>query len=730
MQSGDEKQAHDDKAFAPRGTEHAERLFSEQVRLLYEHVPIALLGLLLNALVLTYVLWDVTDHATLLIWLGAILASGGGRAVLRYRYRRGAVTPARAARWSAGYLVGTLASGLVWGLAGIFLFPPQSIVHQVFIAFLAGGLSAGSLAAYSAVAWMAPAFFLPALGILSARFLWQGDEISLIMGAMIALYIVLISFIARGMHMTTRTSLRLRQENSSLIAHLTEAKTHAERLNEELNQKIQQRTEAEQALRKSEEKFRGLVENATDGIALVQGERIQYANRAVLEMIGCTEEEAYAQPIVQVMPDTNLGKNPIYQRYREHVAGKDVPSQFEAQLKRVDGTVIDVILSSALIHMGSEDAVLIMVKDITERKRAESELVAAKETAEEATRRKDQFVSLVIHDLRAPLNSVFGMVSLLSDDKEHPLSAEQAGLLKLVLDRGESATRMIDDLLQISQLHTGKIKLEPKFVDGAAIADKAIRMLHRLAVEKEITITNSVPSKTRLYADPELLGKVICNLLSNAIKFSGRGGAICVFVPEGRPTTIGVRDSGVGIKPDMLPDLFKHEVKTALPGTAGERGAGWGLPMSRDIMQAMGGDIATESAEDMGSTFYVTLPRIRPKVLVVGKDESLNLFVQPLLDGIDADYLISCQRDEAIAHLENDGLHLVIVENESSDNDNGSLLQKVKERVYTKSVPVILIVDKSDSMTTDKALRLGADDIILKPLVPSEFIVTLRRYIA
>ena len=730
MQSGDEKQAHDEKASAPRGAEHAERLFSEQVRLLYEHVPIALLGLLLNALVLTYVLWDVTDHATLLIWLGAILASRGGHAVLRYRYRRGAVTPARAARWSAGYLVGTLASGLVWGLAGIFLFPPQSIVHQVFIAFLAGGLSAGSLAAYSAVAWMAPAFFLPALGILSARFFWQGDEISLIMGAMIALYIVLVSFIARGMHMTTRTSLRLRLENSSLIAHLTEAKTHAERLNEELNQKIQQRTEAEQALRKSEEKFRGLVENATDGIALVQGERIQYANRAVLEMIGCTEQEAYAQPIVQVMPDTNLGKNPIYQRYREHVAGKDVPSQFEAQLERADGTVIDVILSSALIHMGSENAVLIMVKDITERKRAESELVAAKETAEEETRRKDQFVSLVIHDLRTPLNSVFGMVSLLNDDKEHPLSAEQAELLKLVLDRGESATRMIDDLLQISQLHTGKIKLEPKFVDGAAIAAKSIRMLHRLAVEKEITITNSVPSKTRLYADPELLGKVICNLLSNAIKFSGRGGAICVFVPEGRPTTIGVRDSGVGIKPDMLPDLFKHEVKTALPGTAGERGAGWGLPMSRDIMQAMGGDIATESAEDMGSTFYVTLPRIRPKVLVVGKDESLKLFVQPLLDGIDADYLISCQKDEAIAHLENDSLHLVIVENESSDNDNGSLLQKVKERVYTKSVPVILIVDKSDSMTTDKAFRLGADEIIVKPLVPSEFIVRLRRYIA
>ncbi len=194
------------------------------------------------------------------------------------------------------------------------------------------------------------------------------------------------------------------------------------------------------------------------------------------------------------------------------------------------------------------------------------------------------------------------------------------------------------------------------------------------------------------------------------------------------PDAIAITDTGVGIAPERLDALFRHEVKSTTPGTAGEMGSGLGLPLSQDIIRALGGAITVSSRPGEGSTFYVTLPRVRPKVLVVGRDEAFNLFVRPHLDELEADAVASLNYHQALERLERDHPHAVVVEALPHEEGAYTFLQRLQE-LSDGRMPVLLIVERSESELMERAFRLGVDDIIEKPLMPQEFIVRLRRYI-
>jgi PAS domain S-box-containing protein len=272
-----------------------------------------------------------------------------------------------------------IGSGSLWGGAAIWLFPPDSLVHQVFLSFLAGGLAAGSTTTNAGVGWMATAFYVPALAPLVVQFLLQGTETGIFMGGMLLFYTVMITVIARNMHRTTAETLMVRMENLGLISFLTEAKSEAEGLNEELKSEIHEREVAERALRESEEKFRALVENAVDGIMLVVNERYTYVNSALCKLLGHDPEDLLGAHITGIMADTPLGKDMIYDRYKARLAGQDVPRQYEAQLKKKDGTIVDVISSSSLSRLGGDTGVIVMIKDISEWKRTQQALRESEE---------------------------------------------------------------------------------------------------------------------------------------------------------------------------------------------------------------------------------------------------------------------------------------------------------------------------------------------------------------
>lgn len=233
------------------------------------------------------------------------------------------------------------------------------------------------------------------------------------------------------------------------------------------------------------------------------------------------------------------------------------------------------------------------------------QLAEEKGRAEEATRLKDRYVSLVAHDLKTPFSTVIGVLQVI--DEEHPeLDPEMRQLVHMSLGSSRSALEMIQNVLDISRFQSGNLELQPSRVALRRVTLPALANLAHAAREKGVKLVDEVPEGVEVRCDLNLMIEVVTNLISNAVKFSNPGDEVRLAVPEGGG--LAVIDAGTGIPDALLPDLFRHEVKTSMAGTAGERGTGFGLPLCHDIVAAHGGELTVRSRSGEGSVFTVRLP--------------------------------------------------------------------------------------------------------------------------
>ncbi len=360
---------------------------------------------------------------------------------------------------------------------------------------------------------------------------------------------------------------------------------------------------------------------------------------------------------------------------------------------------------------------------------ASRELQAAKKQAEEATKLKDKFVSIVAHDLRAPFVSIIGFLQIILKDKEQSLTENQKDKLERVLSSAKNQATMVDELLRLNRLQTGEILPKFSFVDGRQLIDNTMEKLSYLAIEKGIEMLNEVPAGMRLYVDEELFSGVVLNLLFNAIKFSEKGDKIKFFKPLDRKTAIAIQDTGIGINEEMLPHLFKSETKTTTTGTAGEKGTGLGLPFSHEILQAHSGTLTVESSKGQGSMFIAELPHVKPCILLVEGDRVTRVFFKKHLEGLGAEILEAVNGEEALAILKDAQVHLIVSDLTMPVMDGFQLLKEIKKNLTTKSVPVIVITSDKEIETREKALRLGAADFAAKPMEPEDFIPRVRKFV-
>ncbi|MFV0437158.1 MAG: ATP-binding protein [Desulfopila sp.] len=246
-------------------------------------------------------------------------------------------------------------------------------------------------------------------------------------------------------------------------------------------------------------------------------------------------------------------------------------------------------------------------QDITESRRLRGQLREARQQARNAVETKNRFVALVAHDLKSPIVSILGMLKriLKKEAFRHDIHRK---FLESIIVNGQRMMKMIDNLLGMDRLQTGRIKPEPSLFDLAEMINEVFDSFTHLAQRKRLSLVNQIPAATGIYADPELFKVVLNNLLSNAVKFSYAGGRITVsYEANSSHTRLIVRDGGCGMPQDYLKDIFRADVKTTLPGTGGEIGSGFGLVFCQQIMEAHGGSISLESVEGAGSTFYVEL---------------------------------------------------------------------------------------------------------------------------
>ncbi|MBI3936167.1 MAG: hypothetical protein HY323_04260 [Betaproteobacteria bacterium] len=259
---------HPDDAAAR--VEQRQLVLLERVRLAYGHLPSSQLVALAGAIVLAAVQWSVAEPVAVIVWLACFCAVTAARVGDGVAFRRARPPAGGVSRWRNHFLAGAVASGAVWGAAAAVLFPVQSLEHQVFLAFVLGGMVAGAVTTLTPVF---PAFALFALAVLLpviTRFLLGGGLIHSAMGWMLALYLAAMIVIGRRIHRAITDALNLRYENSALIAYLTSARDHAEALNQELRS-----TQA--ALQKSNEELERRVEERTAELSRINAELEKFA---------------------------------------------------------------------------------------------------------------------------------------------------------------------------------------------------------------------------------------------------------------------------------------------------------------------------------------------------------------------------------------------------------------------------------------------------------------------
>jgi PAS domain S-box-containing protein len=367
---------------------------------------------------------------------------------------------------------------------------------------------------------------------------------------------------------------------------------------------------AEEAVRRSEQQYRDLVETAQDVVfTLGVDGTFSSLNRAFETITGWPREEwigAFFPPLVH--PDdlaTAFGALTT-------IAGGKPLTASELRISHAKGGyVVGEFTITPQVEDGQVVGALGIARDITERKRAEAELEAAREAAESANRAKSEFLANMSHEIRTPLNAVIGLSGLLLDT---PLTDEQRDYLETIRGSGDALLGVINDILDFSKIEAGRLEVEQAPFDVRACVEEALDLVASAASAKGLEIAylvdQSVPAV--LVGDVTRLRQVLVNLLSNAVKFTATGEVVVTVSSRPRDERhhdvhFAVIDTGIGIPAEKMDRLFDSFSQVDASITRRYGGTGLGLAISKRLAEMMGGGMWAESTSGAGSTFHFTV---------------------------------------------------------------------------------------------------------------------------
>ncbi len=369
---------------------------------------------------------------------------------------------------------------------------------------------------------------------------------------------------------------------------------------------VTERKKAQKALRESEERYRLLIETMNDGLGIqdVEG-RITYVNKSLCTMLGFTADEMIGRSVRDFVDEANqkILKNQG-ERFRR---GQIAP--YEITLIGKEGRPISTIFSPAPIFdiSGGLKGVFAVITDISERKRMEEELRQAKVAAEAANLAKSQFLANMSHEIRTPLNAVIGMTDLALTTK---LDQEQRDFLDTAKASAESLLELIDDILDFSRIEAGQLKLEESDFNLRSLLEAVLKAFSIKARQKKIELSGGLSEDAPVYlrADPQRLRQVLVNLIGNAVKFTEKGEVRVRVERRGEDEVhFMVSDTGVGIPPDRLEEIFERFRQADESTRRRFGGAGLGLAISRELVGMMGGGLWVESEPGRGSAFHFSI---------------------------------------------------------------------------------------------------------------------------
>jgi two-component system CheB/CheR fusion protein len=397
-----------------------------------------------------------------------------------------------------------------------------------------------------------------------------------------------------------------------------------ERLQSMLEEYLRLR-EAYRQLEASEHALRRITQNAAESLFLLDEEgRTTFSNPAAEQTFGWRQAELLGRRLHDILhcrhPDGSSYPDPECPLLGVFVSGRTLHDHEDHFIHR-DGRMVPVVCSSSPIYQGGHDGgdgklagAVLVVHDMTERKRAERELARLYQEAQAANEAKDHFLATLSHELRTPLAPVLATVSALENEAALPAGVRDR--LAMIRRNVELEARLIDDLLDLTRIARGKLELRPEVTDLRQTLEQALQACcsDEIADGRIRLDLDLEGADHRLWADTPRLTQVFWNLLKNAVKFTPAGGAITVRArrretPEGPWIAVEFADTGMGIEPDVLPRLFQGFEQGSRSVTRRFGGLGLGLAISKAIVDLHGGRLSARSeGSGRGAVFIVELP--------------------------------------------------------------------------------------------------------------------------
>jgi DNA-binding response OmpR family regulator len=421
-------------------------------------------------------------------------------------------------------------------------------------------------------------------------------------------------------------------------------------------------------------------------------------------------------------------------------------ARLRAQLRRKHFEDEHRRVSEQLMRRETERAAEQQLRQFAEALQATNvELERQKKRAEQESQFKSKFLANMSHELRTPLNAVIGFSELLEQELFGSLSARQKECVQHVVAGGRHLLTLVNDILDLSKVEAGRMELGREWVSFDQIVEAVRGTVEPLLVKRRISLTVTIPpSLPELYVDAVRIKQVLYNLLSNAIKFTPQEGSIELLAePVGKYLEVACKDTGIGIRPEDIPRLFREFEQIEVLGGDKPEGTGLGLALTKRLVELHGGAVGVTSEVGKGSTFTFTLPMLRrdlaaraarsefPKpepsdtlVLVVEDDPQAAELIAGHLRTAGLSVVVASHAEEALELVTRLRPAAITLDITMPGIDGWAVLSRLKSDLATRDIPVVVvsIVDEPN-----RGLLLGAADYLLKPVSRNTLLESLEQ---
>jgi len=498
--------------------------------------------------------------------------------------------------------------------------------------------------------------------------------------------------------------------------------------------------------------LRAVIDTTVDAMIIVDRSGIvRIFNPAACALFGYSSDEVVGRNVSLLMPPGDREHHGEYMhRYATTGQRRIIGLDREVRGQRKDGTIFPMTLAVGEIRGREDFAFVGIIRDITMQKRSYAALAEARSRAELASASKTQFLSRMSHELRTPMNAVLGFAQLLRMAKPGEVpETSYADYLDSIVDASRHLVSLIDDILEFARVEGGALRFQCRAVNLAQVTAEAVRMTSAMAERLGISVVNRMENgkdDLMVQADPVRLRQCIVNLLTNAIKYNRAAGHVFIDALDVRSADgfqrLAVRDTGVGIPEAQVPELFRPFGRLH-PELEHVEGAGIGLAVTKQLMEAMGGLVSACSTAGRGSTFFLDVPlasrsetraptenavAVPRKVVLYVEDNPKNVhLMESLLQQVPgAELKVAYSAELGLEIARAIPVRVIILDIGLPGMDGFQALQQLRALRDTADVPVIGLSARASNADIERAAELGFYRYLTKPVNVPELMDTLR----